>query len=247
MRAEPAPAATSAPAGAAAPVVEIFSGLQGEGIRLGERMVFVRLAGCDRRCAYCDTPRAREIEGAETLSAGEVAARARARAAELPHAAVAWTGGEPLVHVDFLVRALPLLREIGLAQYLETNGTRPDALARVIDLVDAVAADVKLPSVTGEALDWEKSARFLALAAPRELLVKIVVSEATDEAELARAVALASDAGAPVVLQPVTPVPGGPRPPSAEATAAMQAAALAHHARARVRVIPQVHRLMGWR
>ena len=241
MRAEPAPAGTTAP------VVEIFSGLQGEALRLGERMVFVRLAGCVRCCAYCDTPRAREVEGAEMLSAGEVAARVRALAAEVPHAAVAWTGGEPLVHVDFLVRALPLLRETGLAQYLETNGTRPDALARVVDLVDVVAADVKLPSVTGEPLDWEKSARFLALAASRELFVKIVVSEAADEAELAHAVALASDAGAPVVLQPVTPAPAGPGPPSAEATAAMQAAALARHAAGDVRVIPQVHRLMGWR
>ena len=42
-----------------APIVELFSSLQGEGLLVGERQVFVRFAGCNLECAYCDTPAAR--------------------------------------------------------------------------------------------------------------------------------------------------------------------------------------------
>ncbi|PLX95348.1 MAG: 7-carboxy-7-deazaguanine synthase QueE, partial [Desulfuromonas sp.] len=37
-------------------MIELFSSIQGEGVFLGERQAFLRLAGCNLDCAYCDTP-----------------------------------------------------------------------------------------------------------------------------------------------------------------------------------------------
>jgi len=45
----------------AAPLYEVFSSIQGEATRVGERHLFVRLAGCDLECAFCDTPASRRI------------------------------------------------------------------------------------------------------------------------------------------------------------------------------------------
>ena len=52
-------------------VVEIFSGIQGEGIHVGRRQIFLRLAGCNLRCDYCDQPEARRIprQGADRVDA----------------------------------------------------------------------------------------------------------------------------------------------------------------------------------
>ena len=38
-----------------APIIEIFSSIQGEGLLIGERQIFVRFAGCNLDCTYCDT------------------------------------------------------------------------------------------------------------------------------------------------------------------------------------------------
>ena len=37
-------------------IMEVFSSLQGEGVRLGERQIFVRFGGCNLQCDYCDEP-----------------------------------------------------------------------------------------------------------------------------------------------------------------------------------------------
>src|ERR1700760_4825663 len=49
------PASTSV-SGKTAPLQEIFSSIQGEGVYVGKRQVFVRFAHCHLKCAYCDTP-----------------------------------------------------------------------------------------------------------------------------------------------------------------------------------------------
>jgi len=244
-----------------APVFEIFSGIQGEGILVGARQVFVRFCGCNRHCRYCDTqealaptdscaievsPGSREFRRQRNpLSVSDVAAAiATLESFRGLHDSVSLTGGEPLLHAEFIAALLPLLDGLGLTVYLETNGTLPDALERVIRGVHHVAMDIKLASATAQPTPWDDHRRFLQIASTRGVQVKVVVAEGTTEEELQQVADLVASVAplAPVVLQPVTPAHG---------VAALGPAQVLHFQEfvkrrlANVRVIPQVHKLMG--
>ncbi len=249
------------------PVLEVFSSVQGEGPRVGERQVFVRLAGCDLRCAFCDTPesfpmpRVARIEPTPGASREErepnpvsidrlVAAVLRLDEPRGLHVAVSITGGEPLLHPG-AVRALAIgVREAGLQVHIETGGHRPGALRHVLDVVDRVTPDLKLESATGEPTPWDAHAETYALleAAQKAVCVKAVVvaTSPPEEIEAAARFARRHLASAPFVLQPVTPQGGdGAARPTASHLLRLHAAAAAHHPD--VRVIPQTHPLLGVR
>jgi len=244
-----------------APFHEIFSGIQGEGVRVGERQIFVRFCGCNWDCEYCDTgdalraPEACTVEREagrreydrvpNPLSLGQVVdAVAALGSGPSLHYAVSLTGGEPLVHADFVGALGSVLRRAGMTVCLETNGTLPEALGSVLDCVDHVAMDVKLASATGHATPWDAHRQFLVEAASRDVEVKVVIASDTGEGELERLADLvaAVDMATPVVLQPVTPS-GGVRAPSAGQVLHLQDTLLRRLPH--VRVIPQVHKLMG--
>ncbi|MBI3008449.1 MAG: 7-carboxy-7-deazaguanine synthase QueE, partial [Candidatus Omnitrophica bacterium] len=107
-------------------ISEIFSSIQGEGLYLGKRQIFVRFYGCNMRCAYCDTMPSRY----EELSVGDVLNRINSCLKD--RVTVSFTGGEPVVHVVYLKLLLKELKTLGLKTYLETNGTLPGALNKVI-------------------------------------------------------------------------------------------------------------------
>lgn len=246
-------------------LVEIFSSIQGESELIGHRQIFLRVLGCNLRCDYCDTPetlsarqslplcRIERTPGCgdfeyreNPLSLGDVR-EAVARLNRVRHHSVALTGGEPLLQADSIVALLPALRDLGLRVYLETNGTLPDRLDWVLDGVDIIGMDVKLPSVAGESAHnlLERHQSFLARAHRKELFVKIVVGDATPDAELEAAVRMIAgvDRALPITLQPVTPRGPVVYPPSGSRLLEMQALAQRHTDT--VRVIPQAHHLMG--
>jgi 7-carboxy-7-deazaguanine synthase len=195
-------------------VSEVFSAIQGEGALVGTRQVFVRLAGCNIRCAYCDQPEALErrpgpcrveqTPGARDwrvlsspLATADVAAMTDALGRLLPHHSVSLTGGEPLFQSKRVARLAGELAAGGWPVMLETNGTQPTALARLADDLAYVSMDIKLPSVDGERVDPERQRRFLAtaLAAGITTWVKIVVGAATDVTELDAAVDMVAEVG----------------------------------------------------
>lgn len=194
-------------------IVEVFSSLQGEGIRLGERQIFVRFGGCNIHCAYCDEP------GTIPLSAGRIweierlQDRLEAVGRRRRHSSITWTGGEPLLYPEFLERMLPWARARGYENVLETNGILVPALKRLGPWLDAAAVDIKLPSAAGRAF-WGAHARFLAEVPPRSF-VKVVLSESSTEAEFERVLSLMGEHAPrlPLLLQPVTPGPAQASPP----------------------------------
>jgi len=128
------------------PVVEIFSSIQGESHWAGYPCTFVRLAGCNLDCAYCDTRYARE--GGNPMSLAAVV-----RAVEQEGlATVEVTGGEPLLQAGApeLLRALAAT---GRRVLLETNGSLPlDAVPPEVWVV----MDLKAPGSGMAAFNrWE--------------------------------------------------------------------------------------------
>ena len=102
-------------------LAEIFYSLQGEGAWAGTPAVFVRLAGCNLACAFCDTDYSLKF----VASVAHVAARVRAEGGACPM--VILTGGEPLAQ-RATVALIEALRADGRRVHIESNGTIDAAL-----------------------------------------------------------------------------------------------------------------------
>ncbi|MGD1914556.1 MAG: 7-carboxy-7-deazaguanine synthase QueE [Rivularia sp. (in: cyanobacteria)] len=207
-------------------LIEVFSAIQGEGMNVGTRQIFIRFAFCDLRCHFCDsahtwnapatcrielTPGYRDFEiCSNPISLPMLIEWVERQNIPCLHDSISLTGGEPLLHASFLLKFLPQVRlNTGLPIYLESGGHRPEQLAMILPYLDSVGMDLKLPSVSGESR-WQEHENFLQLCydAQIEVFVKIVISQDTDPAELkhsARLVAAVNPA-IPVFLQPVTPL-----------------------------------------
>lgn len=99
-------------------VSEIFLSIQGESTRAGLPCAFIRLAGCNLRCSWCDTPYAQDAGAGEEMSIEATLARVE----ELGCRRVEVTGGEPLTQAA-CPRLLHRLCEAGYETLLETNGS----------------------------------------------------------------------------------------------------------------------------
>jgi organic radical activating enzyme len=245
-------------------LVEIFSAIQGEGVYVGERQLFVRLGGCNLRCVYCDQPETldatqipryrveqnagkRDFVWRENLAtvADVVEAIEKLDQPRGLHRTVSITGGEPLLQPSGLRALLPTLRERGYRIYCDTNGMLPLHAAQVADLMDVVAMDIKLPSSTGEPPFWKEHAEFLKVFEPSQVFVKVVVDEnfKWDEIENVCRVIAGHDENIPLILQPVTPFAASGKPPSPDVMLELQA--FCKRFLPDVRVIPQTHKMIG--
>lgn len=247
----------------AAYISEIFVSYQGEGSLVGQRHLFVRFAGCNMRCSYCDTPaslvrvgqcRVDSPDGGSEILENPISAAALRSIVEgfcesdPTITMIAITGGEPMVQADFLQRWLagpaapvPCL--------LETNATIVTGLAEMLTRVALVSADIKLSAETGEPNQWQRHDEFLRTCAESgvEVYVKMPVGAATNPCEVRRGARMVAKTlpRATLFIQPVTEVDSGTWRVSASRLFSLLAAASAELPRARLR--PQVHKLVGIR
>lgn len=100
---------------------EIFYSLQGEGRNTGRAAVFVRFAGCNLRCPFCDT----EFDTYREMSAEEILTEINSLSPQTTDSRplIVLTGGEPTLQVD--EGLIDLLHQDGFEVAMESNGTRP--------------------------------------------------------------------------------------------------------------------------
>lgn len=107
----------------------------------GKITTVVFFAGCNLRCPFCQNP-----DGVATGSDVDVATvRAEIEEGRKYIDVVGFSGGEPTLQPDELAQLTEFARSLGLKTMMETNGTRPDAVASVLPRLDFVAIDVKAP------------------------------------------------------------------------------------------------------
>lgn len=101
------------------PVMESFYTLQGEGAHQGKAAYFIRLAGCDVGCVWCDVKESWNREAHPERGVAELVQEASRHPGRL----AVVTGGEPLMHpLDALTSRL---RQAGFRCHLETSGSHP--------------------------------------------------------------------------------------------------------------------------
>lgn len=110
-------------------VNEIFYSLQGEGGRVGEPSIFIRLTKCNLACSFCDT----DFADGDEMSLDEILNVI----SKFPCKWIIWTGGEPTIQLKN--EYLAFFKEHGYKQAIETNGTKP-----VPPLIDYITCSPKV-------------------------------------------------------------------------------------------------------
>lgn len=227
-------------------VVETFTSIQGEGLHSGRPALFLRLAGCNLNCTWCDTPN--RMHG---LPMSLDSLRSAVLGAGVPLVVV--TGGEPLLQSAEL---LALVREPGLDTvewHLETNGTLFPSL-ELLTRFSHVVVSPKLGTSGRQPMDplrsmdqWIAHAeKLIRMGREETLCFKFVVGSDEDVRDL-RVLIDKIPARVPIVFQPED---GGVTAPPAilakQAENMMRVLPLVLFLAptCNVRVLPRIHRLL---
>lgn len=171
-------------------ITETFVSLQGEGLRQGMPCMFVRFAGCNLHCAWCDTRYSLNNSQGIEMTPEEVMQAVIASGMRY----VCITGGEPLLQKEELVPLIAAMHEAGVAVDIETNGTIP---FDEVQEFASVCMDVKCPS-SGEMSDL--SLLDLLRAADS---AKFVIGDEADYLYMVEVLAAHPHLSAPVCITPV--------------------------------------------
>ena len=142
------------------PLMEDFYTIQGEGAHTGRAAYFIRLAGCDVNCWWCDVKDSWDAEKHPSCSVKEIVQRVLDSKAEF----VVITGGEPLLHnlEPLTIR----LKQEGLLVHIETSGSSPlsgsldwitlspKRFKKPLDEVFPYVDELKVVVLTNKDLQW---------------------------------------------------------------------------------------------
>lgn len=176
-------------------IKEIFESIQGEGPYIGYNQLFVRFSSCNLHCNYCDTDFKTELKSYTSKElVKEIEQYKNIHSISL-------TGGEPLLSTDFLQEFLPLTNK---KIYLETNGTLFNKLEKIINYIDIISMDIKLPSTTGMPDLFKEHDNFIKIAQKhsKEIFAKVVFDTKITDDEINNVIKIAKENNILIILQP---------------------------------------------
>ena len=193
-------------------VTEVFTSVQGEGVLTGVPSVFVRLSGCNLRCAWCDTPYSSWSPEGEHVTVDDLVADVLGRGVR--H--VVLTGGEPMLQAG----AVPLTRRLaghGCHITVETAGTVDASLHIDLASISPKLADSAPTAPAAWVRRHEATRRrpevVARLVRDHDHQLKFVVGATTDLSEIEALLAdVAALAGGPVRPERVLLMPEGRDP-----------------------------------
>jgi len=213
-------------------IKEIFTSIQGEGVYVGEKHGFVRFCHCNLKCDYCDTDFL--PENSNEYNIDELFNILK----NLNCDTVSFTGGEPLVEVEFLYEFLKKYKnKLSKKIYLETNGTLYFELQKIIDFVDIVSMDIKLESTTKQKNRFLENEEFLKIAKNKQVFIKIVFDNSIKNEEIEKSIDLAKKYNTLIILQPKMPM---------DKNLELEAIFEKFYSKYKnIRLIPQVHKFLN--
>ncbi len=231
---------------------EVFTSIEGEGVYAGTKTMFVRLAGCPLKCHWCDTPYAIPMDSGNDVSVDDV--KEMIEGGLQPNTfKINFTGGEPLAQAEAVVELAKFARSKGVKTYLESACYDAKKFAKVLPFIDICKVEFKLsdaratddknyPTLLKNELECLK----MAVAAGKKPYIKVVVTNTSDPAELAGLARKVFASTAPkniagFIIQPSY----GVDEPLLERLFAFYDAVYPLYEQ--VRVVPQLHKLMGAR
>jgi len=224
-------------------ISEIFASIQGEGKLIGRAQVFVRLYGSNMGCAWCDTRYAKEGGNYREMDIGEIFSEIKKHNLK----SVCITGGEPMVQKEDLKKLINILKENNYEILLETNGSIYDE--GIFKNADCVCVDMKSPT------SKEKSDESMIFKLGSKDIIKIIIADERDYEFAKHIISLVSEAnlkfktgdrskkGIEVFLQPEQSTIHALNPDGWINDVVKSN--FAGNLGVDVRVVPQVHKILG--
>ncbi len=186
-----------------AKINEIFNSIQGEGAYIGYRQLFIRFCGCNMFCDFCDT----DFNEGKEITVDGLVKKIESYDLSAIHS-ISLTGGEPLMHYEFLKEFFGKIRskqmQYNLKIFLETNGTLHKQLLHILDDIDIISMDIKIDSAAKIGDIFSQHTKFIetALKKNKEIFGKIVFDENIRDFEINECCEIGKRYNLPLILQP---------------------------------------------
>jgi 7-carboxy-7-deazaguanine synthase len=165
---------------------EIFTSIEGEGILFGTKTMFVRLAGCPLKCRWCDTPYALPLDSGSDYSV-DGAKELILKNLHPNTFKVNFTGGEPLMQHEAVIELARFIRNKGVRTYLESACYDAARFAKVLPYIDIVKVEFKMKDSKvvdekhyGSLLREELDCLKLAVSSGKTTYIKVVVTNSSN-------------------------------------------------------------------
>jgi len=196
-----------------APISEIFSSIQGEGILIGRRQIFVRFSGCNLDCIYCDTLDSEDKDHENVLTTANVVNKINELITPDLHS-ISFTGGEPTLYPEFINKVIHEINiKTKIKAPLETNGSLYKQI-NLLNNIDYASMDIKLPEHfnrwNSDIFENELKSIEILMEKKVKVYCKIVVLPSTKINKLEEVVMKLSkkisNNNVPLIIQPSSPI-----------------------------------------